>query len=103
MSPVNWVNPIPASTLVDKAQNAQQLQADIQRAHSEAHAARQETRRQTTVNVTSDGEKIRMDQRREERRRRRGGEQKGNSGEEGTSEADEEGKAKDYKPIHVTV
>ena len=103
MSPVNWVNPLPASTIVDKVQNVQQMQADIHQAQTEAKALRQEKMRQTKVNTTSDGEKVRLDQSRKDGRRKKHKSPESNETGEETKQSDEKRESKAYKPVDLTV
>ncbi len=99
MSPIGVANTIVGASVVDKVQNAQQLQVDIQQKQAEAAAVREQNRQRNTVKQTPDGEKVKMRERNEERRQRR--RQRKDENEEQQDDLFEEGS--ELKHINIKV
>ena len=99
MSPIGVANTIVGASVIDKVQNAQQLQIDIQQKQAEAAAVREQNRQRNTVKQTPDGEKVKMRERHEEREQRR--RRRPEEGEEQSDELFEEGS--ELKHINIKV
>jgi len=99
MSPVGITNTIVASSVVDKVQNAQQLQIDIQQKQAEAQAVREQQIQRTTVNDSPEGEKVRMRKRGDQGKKKR--RQQGQQAEENEENVDEE--LEDSAPKHINI
>jgi len=104
MCPVGAVNTITGAALVDKVQTVSQNQINAEHRHIENQAAREQVRQRTTVDQTTEDEKVRMRQKGEERRRKK---QQPENENEATAPAVEEEQAIEEAPaikrINVTV
>ena len=103
MSPTGWVQTITGSSIIDRVQNVQQAQVDINQMNAEARALQEEAMRQTTVTVKPDGEKVRMRKRDEERRKMKQRRRKGDEKKRKQLEKEKSENGEKYKRIHVTV
>jgi hypothetical protein len=101
VSPVNWVNPLSPSTVVDKLKNVQQTKGELAQSQAETNALREENLRQNQVRDTPETEKVRTRDRRRERKERRHQEEEGCKNTR-DSEA-EEATRKRRRRIDVTV
>jgi hypothetical protein len=93
MTVFGTVNTINASPVVDKVQNVQQTQVEVNQTHTDEKALHDREVRRKTVNKSPEGEKARLRE-----REKKGNKQKGS--EEKESESKERQKT---RRIHLTV
>ena len=104
MSIIGLATSVNASSVLDKEQNVQQMQVDVNQAQVGARLLREQNRHRKSVTNTHKSENVRLGRRREEEYKEGSRERKADDVKQGQAgEEDGAGQIEDYKQIDLTI